>query len=209
MNGEDISMDLDLIMDIIEKNGYLGLFLWLWFGVFGLPVPNEVISMTVGLAASLGALHPVSAFVVTYCGILAALTTLYLLGRLVGRRLISTLEKRKRFSNTLKKSLRLLERYHALSLSFSYFIPGVRNFLPLLYGFSRLPYRSFALFAYSGAFIWLLVVFSIGYLFGDNVEVVGKYGEELAVCASLTALVLITARLVRKKKGSRMKALDR
>lgn len=202
-------MDLELIMDIIEKNGYLGLFLWLWFGVFGLPIPNEVISMTVGLAASLGALHPISAFAVTYGGILAALTTLYMLGRLVGSRLISYLEKKKRLSGTLKKSLMLMEKYHALSLSFSYFIPGVRNFVPLLYGFSRLSFQNFALFAYTGAFIWLLIVFSLGYLFGDNMEVVLKYGEELAIGAFLTALFLIAYRIIRKKKSSRMKALDR
>ncbi|WML47090.1 VTT domain-containing protein [Neobacillus sp. PS3-34] len=88
-------------------------------------------------------------------GIFAALTTSYLLGRFVCRPLLRFFKKRQRFANVLETSLQLMDKYRKFSLLLSYFIPGLRSFVPFLYGFSRLPFRSFALYAYSGAFIWL------------------------------------------------------
>lgn len=89
-------MELELILEIIENNGYLGLFLWLWVGVFVFPVPNELIVMTVGLSSSLKTLHPVLAFIVIYLGILAALSTCYTIGRLIGRPLLKYFHKSKK-----------------------------------------------------------------------------------------------------------------
>jgi membrane-associated protein len=201
-------MDLDLIMGILDEKGYLGLFLWLWMGIFGVPVPNEVFTLTVGFAAAMKVLHPAAAFLVTYLGILAALTTLYLLGRLLGRRLLNFMEKRKRFSKSISQSLIFMEKYHAFSLTLSYFIPGVRNFVPLLYGFSKLPYRVFALFSYTGALVWLTVVFTIGYLFGDHSAMILKYGKEFGL-AAIAVFAVLAIWLVRRKVRSRPRAIGR
>lgn len=193
-------MDLDLVINIIEENGYLGLFFWLWFGIFVIPVPNEVLLMTIGLASSMGSLNPILAFIVSYLGISAAFTTSYLLGRVVGRRVLRFLEKRKRFANTIESSMKLMEKYHAFSLTLSCFIPGARNLVPLLYGASRLPFKSFAVFAYSGALIWVMIVFMLGYLFGDKMETVMKYNKEVWLMAILAAALVAGILLIRRKK---------
>lgn len=193
-------MDLDLVINIIEENGYLGLFLWLWFGIFVIPVPNEVLLMTIGLASSMGSLNPILAFIVSYLGISAAFTTSYLLGRVVGRRVLRFLEKRKRFANTIESSMKLMEKYHAFSLTLSCFIPGARNLVPLLYGASRLPFKTFAVFAYAGALIWVMIVFMLGYLFGDKMDTVMKYNKEVWLMAILAAALVAGILLIRKKK---------
>jgi membrane-associated protein len=192
-------MDLELVINIIEDNGYLGLFLWLWFGVFVLPVPNEVILMTVGLASAKGSLNPFLAFLVTYLGILAAFTSSYLLGRVIGRRLLQLLKRKKRFANSLDSAMKLMEKYHAFSLSLSCFAPGVRYLVPLLYGFSRLPLKTFALFAYSGAFIWVSIIFVLGYLFGDKMDIVMKYTKEFWLVLLFIVMVSIIFAYRRRK----------
>lgn len=199
-------MDLDLVINIIEENGYLGLFFWLGFGIYLLPIPNELILMTVGLAASMGELHPFLTFLVSYAGIVAALTTSYLVGRLVGRRLLPFLEKRKRVSNRIDASLRMMEKYHAFSLSLSCFIPGARYLLPLLYGFSRLSYKTFALFAYSGAFVWVLIVFMVGYLFGDKLEGIEQYREETWLFGVVLASVAAGWFIFKRKRAAKIEA---
>lgn len=196
-------MELDFILNLIEENGYIGLFLWLWFGIFGVPIPNEVIIMTVGLAASQGVLNPFLTFFVVYMGILAALTTSYLLGRYIGRNLLAFFKKRKRFSHNIEKSLRMMEKYHAFSLSMSYFIPGVRNFIPFLYGFSRLSYKTFAMFAYTGSFVWLIIMFSLGYTFGDHIETIMVYGKEMLIVIIALAIAYVTYKHLRKRKAFR------
>jgi membrane-associated protein len=199
-------MELDFILDIIEKSGYIGLFLWLWLGVFGAPLPNEVIAMTVGLAASEEVLNPIITFFVTYCGILAALTTAYSLGRFVGRPLLPFFKKRKRFAKIIDRSLKVMERYHAYSLSFSYFIPGLRNFVPFLYGTSKLPFKTFMMFAYTGAFVWLTITFSLGYWFGDHKEKIFQLEKEILIILAIILLCYFTFKIFHKKKKQKLKS---
>lgn len=194
------SMELDLVLETIDQNGYIGLFLWLWIGVFGMPVPNELIAMTVGLAASLGKMHPVLAFLVTYCGIVAALTTSYTVGKYIGGPLLPLFRKSKRMSRTIDRSFYVIDKHHAFSLLFSYFIPGLRNFVPFLYGLSRFSYRSFAFYAYSGALGWLVIVFSLGFWFGDHKETIIRYETEFFSMLIVVAILFILVKMFYRKK---------
>lgn len=201
-------MDLENLLTFIESYGYFGLFFWVWLGIFGIPIPNEVLSMTVAMATSQGLLNPLIAFFVFYAGIVAALTTSYFLGKYIGRPLIAILEKRKRYSNMIDRSFKLIEKHHAFSLSISYFIPGIRNFVPFLYGFSKLPFRTFALFSYAGSFVWLCMTFSLGYLFGDQMDVLIHYGKELLIILAGVSAVVLIAKIInsrRRKKINMMK----
>lgn len=200
-------MELEFILDIIEKGGYVGLFLWLWLGVFGAPLPNEIIAMTVGLAASEDVLHPVVTFFVTYGGILSALSTAYLLGRFIGRPLLPFFLKKKRFSKVIKRSFKVMEKYHSYSLSVSYFIPGLRNFVPFLYGVSKLPFKTFALFAYSGAFVWLSITFSLGYWFGDHKEKIFQLEKEFLILGCMVLGVYIVFTLFKWKRKQKLKSM--
>lgn len=200
-------MELDFILDIIEKSGYLGLFLWLWLGVFGAPVPNEVIIMTVGLAAAEDVLNPFITFLVTYAGILFALTTSFIIGKYIGGPILPFFQKRKRFAKEIDKSFKLMEKYHAYSLSLSYFIPGLRNFVPFLYGVSKLPYKTFALFAYVGAFVWLIISFSLGYWFGDHREEIAKVESEFFIAIGVFILCYIIAKVIIKKRKQKYNSL--
>lgn len=200
-------MELDFILNLIEENGYIGLFLWLWIGVFGIPIPNEIISMTIGLAASMKVLNPIVMFIVTYLGILAALTTSYLIGKYIGRPLLPFFEKRKRSATVIEKSLRIMDKYHAYSLTFSYFIPGMRNFVPFLYGLSKLPFKTFIIFAYTGAAIWLTIFFSLGYWFGDHKETIVEYEKEILLIAGAVLMCFLALKVVRRKKKEKVKAL--
>ncbi len=201
-------MELESILEIIENNGYLGLFLWLWVGVFIFPVPNELIVMTVGLASSLKTLHPVLAFIVIYLGILTALTTCYIIGRFIGRPLLRYFQRSKRLSRTIDSSLKLMEKYHAFSLSLSYFVPGIRNFLPFLYGFSKLPFKKFALFAYSGALLWLSLTFTLGYIFGDHIDTIFKHEKEFLLGIAVFAVVILAFRFGKRKREKEEEKLN-
>lgn len=155
--------------------------------------------MTVGLASAKGALNPILAFLVTYMGISAAFTSSYLLGRIIGRRVLRLLEKKKRFGNAIEAAMKLMEKYHAFSLSLSCFAPGVRYLLPLLYGFSRLPFKTFAIFAYSGAFVWVSIIFMLGYLFGDKMDIIMKYNKEFWLVILAFAITFFIYSLRRRK----------
>lgn len=192
-------MEIDFILGIIEKSGYLGLFFWLWIGVIGAPVPNEVLGMLVGAAASRGVLQPVVTFFTVYLGILAAITTAYVGGRLIGSRLLLVLQKRKRFRKTINKSLKFIEKYHKYSLLFSYFFPGLRNFVPFLYGISGLSYKSFALFAYTGALTWLTIIFNVGFWLRDNKVKITGLEPEFFIIIGVATVCFVVIILIKRK----------
>lgn len=201
-------MELEQLLQFVETHGYIGLFFWVWLGIFGLPIPNEILSMTVGMATYQKVLNPFITFIVFYAGIIAALTTCYLLGKYIGRPLIGFLEKRKRYANLINKSFKLIEKHHAFSLSLSYFLPGIRNFVPFLYGFSKLPFRTFAIFSYTAALVWLCITFTLGYLFGDHMDVIIHYGKEFLIGAIVLLFIYIVIKIIlrrRRKKIDMMK----
>lgn len=198
-------MDMDLILRVLQNYGYLGLFLMLWLGIFGIPVPNEVTIMTIGFAASENFSNPLFIFLVAYGGMVAALTTCYIIGRYVGRPLIQFFEKRKRFSKKIDSSLRMIERYHAFSLSLSYFLPGVRNLVPFLYGFSKFSFKSFVLFSYFGALVWLILVFFAGYWFNDQIDTFLQFGKELLIGAGVLILLFAIFKMVHKRRTKHRK----
>ena len=172
------------ILHILSELGYIGIFLWLWLGMFGVPIPNEVIVTTVGYLSTTPYLQFEKVFVIGYLGIVASLSTSYLLGRLLGGKLVAYLKKKSGTKSSIRKALYLIKKYHVYSLIISYFIPGVRNFVPFLYGMMRLSYFRFALLSYSTAFVWFSLFFLLGRMTGLH--------EDLSIYVTVGAIFMIS-----------------
>ncbi|MET3699459.1 membrane protein DedA with SNARE-associated domain [Bacillus oleivorans] len=198
-------MDLESLQSILDQFNYFGLFLWLWLGVFGAPIPNEIIVMTIGFASSTDLLISPYAFIAVYLGIVGALTTCYLLGRLLGKPLLKWIKQKKRLNQSLEKAIRFMNKHHTFSLPLSYFLPGFRNFVPFLYGISKLSYKKFALLSYSAALVWVTGVFFLGYWFGEEIDTIQLVIEEIIIVAG-AILILLTVFLVWKRKKREVKA---
>lgn len=170
-------MDWTILIPYIKEYGYIALYLILWIGFFGFPVPNEVIVMTSGLVANKSMLHPVVTFIVTYLGVISSLTTLYCLGRF-GNKLHKT--KGKVHKSKLRNAKKMIENHGPFSLVLSYYFPTARHLIPLLLGTNKYPLNTFILYSFSNAFIWTLIYFFVGYEFGQYIHVIGttvyRYG---------------------------------
>lgn len=178
-------MDLTIILDIIKDYGYIGLFLWLWLGMFGIPVPNEVFVSSVGIVAQKGILATPPALFTIYLGVIASLTTCYFIGRFLGKGVYSKLEKHDKIEASFAKGEELINKYHVFALCISYFLPGVRNVVPFLAGFMKLPYYQFAIAAYTSAIVWVTTFFFMGRLVWNHAQLFVIYRLELLVAASV------------------------
>jgi membrane protein DedA with SNARE-associated domain len=149
-------------------------------GIVGLPVPDETLLVFSGYLISQGRLHRIWTFVAAFGGSACGISLSYLIGRTVGYEAVT------RYGKYLHITPERLERVHHWFqrigdwlLTFGYFIPGVRHFTALVAGMSGLEYRTFALFAYSGAAIWVATFLSLGYFVGEKwraaLELVHRY----------------------------------
>lgn len=159
------------VLDLLLQYRYPGLFCLLALGIVGLPVPDETLLVFVGYLILRGIFDPWLAFATALAASAMGISISYVIGRVLGSRAVP------RFGKYIHLTPQRMERVNqwftrigAWLLAIGYFIPGVRHFTALVAGMSRLHYRTFALFAYFGAVVWVATFLAAGYFLGEQWE---------------------------------------
>ena len=164
-------MLLDNVLQWISTYGYAGIFGLLVLGIVGLPVPDETLMTYTGFLVYKGTLKFVPAFAAAYLGSVCGITISYWLGRKLGLPLVHRFGKYVHFGQAeLDRVHNWFHRMGRWTLTFGYYVPGVRHFTAYVAGTADMPFAEFALFAYSGGFIWCLSFISLGYVLGERWE---------------------------------------
>lgn len=79
---------MELLQEFGAQYGYLSVFLFLSLGIFGLPMPDEVIVVFTGYLASSGTFHFLYTVFFTLAGVTIGILFTYALGRKIGKPLI-------------------------------------------------------------------------------------------------------------------------
>src|SRR5690606_28206666 len=82
-------------------------------------------------------------------------------------------------------------KYGHKALLFSFFMPGARHLIGYFAGTIRVPFQTFAFYAYLGSALWVLGFAGIGYLFGDQWKFIIGLVEEFFLFVTIGILVLI------------------
>jgi len=184
----------------ITQYGYFAIFGLLMFGIAGLPVPDETLLTFTGYLVYTGRLSLPLAFMAALCGSGCGITLSYILGRTFG---IALIHRYGRYlwikEEHINKAHAWFERAGHWSLTFGYFIPGVRHFTAYAAGMSCLEAPRFALFAYSGAALWSASFIGLGYLLGERWHAVQKNIDLYLIWLTVAAAILVTAWLVWRK----------
>jgi len=160
---------LDHVLEWITRYGYVAIFLLLVFGIIGLPIPDETMMTFAGYLVYKGKLSYLVTLLVAFSGSACGITAIFLLGRGVGLPLIRKYGRYLHFTeHNLARVHEWFERIGHWTLTFGYFIPGVRHFTAYVAGTAYMPYREFAAYAYSGALLWAFTFISLGYFFGEQ-----------------------------------------
>jgi membrane protein DedA with SNARE-associated domain len=181
-------MEFDII-NIIYQYSYLGIVLLLALGIIGLPIPDEILLATIGYFIFTGDLQAVPAIASAIIGAFVGITGSYYLGSCFGNPLLYRLGPKIGISEEkIKKTQTFFAKYGKTALFFGYFIPGLRHLTAYFAGVYTLPFKQFALYAYSGAIFWCLFFVTLGnqlagrwYIVMDIVHRVGMYGFLLVV----------------------------
>ncbi|KEK23041.1 DedA family protein [Bacillus gaemokensis] len=190
-------MELHELLSYIEQYGYWALFFCLWLGIIGMPIPDEMIVMSGGFVSSLGILRVIPAFLLTYLGVVSGLSLGYILGKVFGSKILDKLMKKKKVKYLLK-SKEMIGKYGHYALVTSYFIPVVRHIVPYLVGMNQMSFQTYALYSYTTGFVWTLLYFMLGSMFGKHIETIvalatkyGMYfGGVVVVIASISYLYM-------------------
>lgn len=193
------------VLNWISHYGYPAIFCLLMLGIVGLPVPDETLLTFTGYLVFSRHLRPMPAFVTVMLGTICGISLSYVLGRTFGLALIHRFGKYIHLTEQrLAKAHAFFERAGHWSLTFGYFVPGVRHVTAYVAGVSYLEPHIFALFAYSGALLWATTFLTLGYYLGERWQVVSAriHHDLLIVCLAAAALagVYLLWRKLRARK---------
>ena len=197
---------MENIFQWVIEYGYFALFILLVLGLFGLPVPDEVLLTFSGFLVFQGVFQPFPAYWVAFLGSICGITISFGLGRWVGTAVIKRFGARINITTEKMKRVHIwFETYGKWTLFFGYFIPGFRHVTAMVAGASKLEYPVFALFAYSGGLIWSSLYVSIGFFLGHEWEKVSGWFPPQIWIISLTVAAVLAFYFLFRKMNSRPK----
>ena len=127
---------MELLSNFITHYGYAAILILLMLGIFGIPLPDEILLTFVGYLASTGELNYVITLLIVVFGSCCGISLNYAVGRAVAANLLP----RFRFAEHGLANLReRFKRHGGWVLFFGWLLPGVRHWLTVGAGTLRLP----------------------------------------------------------------------
>ncbi len=175
----------------VADYGYWAVALALLCENAGIPIPGEsTLLLASFLAYSEHQLHLGWIIVVATCAATLGDNIGYALGHYGGRPLLDRYVNVFRISPaTLQRGEDMFARYGAAAVFFARFIFGLRVFAGPLAGVLRMHWRKFAFFNFMGAGLWVTVIASAGYLFGQHSRSLFRAMQRFNVAVLIVAVL--------------------
>lgn len=186
----------DFLRDAVVHYGYLAVGAALLLENTGIPVPGETILLLASFLAYSQRELQVSWIIAI--GIVAATigdNLGFVAGYYGGRPLLDRYQNIFRIkSTTLLRGEKLFARYGAATIFFARFVFGMRVIAGPMAGVLRMPWKKFLIFNFLGAALWVSVISTAGYLFGqhwDRLEdIIKRFDLAVAIGAAVMIVVL-------------------
>lgn len=182
----------ELLRVYFREYGYWTVAIVLLLENAGIPVPGETVLLFAGFLAF--SEHQLQLRYIILLGIVAA--TLgdnlgYYLGLRGGRPLLMRYRRIFRIrQSTLEKGEEIFRRHGAVTIFFARFIFGLRIIAGPLAGTLRMPWRTFVLFNFLGAALWVTVIAGAGFVFGT------QWVRLLLILDRINVIALVVAALL-------------
>ena len=185
-------MDPARIEDLLATWGYLGIFIAVFVGNLGVPVPEETVMLAAGFLAGQVLLDLRLVFVVVIISAVTGDCCGYLIGRTGGQRVLARLAVTFPFMRTPYERLQLFFQTHGSKAVFmARFITGVRFMAGPMAGACGMPFFQFLGWNVLGAIVWCSLVVTVGYLVGGELYPALTMAHQVSRWIGLAAFFLL------------------
>ncbi len=188
------------ILSLILHHGYLVVFLIVLAEAVGMPVPSALALIAGGAAVASGTLRGPALVLLAIAAMLLGDTLFYLLGNLMGWKLLGFLCRVSLNPETC--ILRAAESFYKrgrAALLVAKFIPGVNTMAPPLAGSMEMPFVQFLGLDFLGATAYAFAYLAVGYFFRDFIASITRgfqaAGHVVEIVVVLAAVAFIAYRI--------------
>jgi membrane protein DedA with SNARE-associated domain len=207
MNASFVNHLVEVLEPLFNSWGYLiimgGVFLESIF-LTGWIAPGTAVILLGSFYAAQGELNLAAVLIVAFVGGILGDNVGYFIGSGVGHSLMEKYGNRPRLMKGMEASQRYFDRYGPVTVLFGRMVSGIDSFIPVTAGMSEMPYWKYLVFDLPGAAIWVGLIGTLGYLFGNNwetiEEVINWFGWGLLGLVALIVVIIYLVHKARKKR---------
>ena len=182
------------IVDTVSLWGYPGIVVLMFLESSFFPFPSEVVIPPAGYLAAQGEMSLALVILAGVGGSVLGALFNYLLAVKWGRPLF---ERYGRYvlltPAALAKAEMFFARHGHISTFIGRLLPGIRQYISLPAGLARMNLPLFCVFTALGAGIWVVILALLGYIVGNNQQLIADYLHQILL--ALTAACLLLALL--------------
>lgn len=193
------------VINTINSLGYLGIALLMALENLLPPIPSELIMPLSGFAVTQGKLQFIYVVIAGTIGSVLGATPWYFLGQYWG--LIRTKKIADRYGKWLtlsgedvEKAKNWFEQRGYVATAIGRLVPGIRTYISIPAGISRMSFLPFIAYSTLGSVIWVGLLTYAGYILGENYERVGTYLKPFSTIVLILILLGSIYWIIKRQK---------
>ncbi|WP_066065514.1 DedA family protein [Neobacillus soli] len=194
-------MNIDTLVNYITLYGYFVIFLFLFFGIVGIPAPEESLLFLIGVLSVHHKLSLGLALLSASLGAFVGMLTAYICGKYVGYPFIKrygkyvgiTTERWEKVSNKYTKNVRK-------TIVFGFYLPGIRQISPYFSGINKIPFRRFFVLSLLGTLLWTFPFILAGYFAGKVFNINPDYVPYVGIVLLFLFFGYVIIKYIKGKK---------
>ncbi|NNG27130.1 MAG: DedA family protein [Ignavibacteriaceae bacterium] len=184
---------------------YITLFLFAFVENVFPPSPSDFVVVVGGSLIATGSINFIPTLILTSLGTVIGFMVLFYIGSTVDKKVIHAGKLKFIPVEAIDKVELWFKKYGYGIILANRFMPGTRAVISFFAGLSHLHVKKTIIFSTFSAFAWNTLILYLGYIFGDNVEIVDEYlttyTNIVIVITVVVALFFIIRFFLRKRKS--------
>lgn len=197
-------MSMEMITTYLSQYGSLIIFIALFFGIVGIPAPEESFLVFLGIVCVNGELSIGNSLFFAVFGTITGMVVAYVVGRVFGTRIIDKFGKYVELTEERWQQMKnKYEKNAAFSIIFGLYLPGIRQVNPYFAGTSHIRFIPFMLYAIIGSLLWVVPYILVGFLFGRWFHIPVQY---ISILGFVLLFLFFVTLLIKHMKRKQVKS---